>query len=88
MSIKVAVPPTIEEQKVIIEFIEIELMNFEKTISKAQTEIEKAKEYQESLITQVVTGQLKVPEKSNASLGQNIELGMVAEANGIYRSKH
>jgi hypothetical protein len=61
MSIMVAVPPTIEEQKVIIEFIEIGLVNFEKTISKAQTEIEKAKEYQESLITQVVTGQLKVP---------------------------
>jgi len=60
MSIKVAVPSRIEEQKVIIEFIEIGLMNFEKTISKAQTEIEKAKEYQESLITQIITGQLKV----------------------------
>ena len=30
-------------------------------ISKAQSEIEKTKEYQESLITQTVTGQLKVP---------------------------
>lgn len=88
MSIKVAVPPTIEEQKGIIEFIEIGLVNFEKTISKAKLEIEKAKEYQESLITQVVTGKLKVPEKVNANLEQNIELGMVAEANGIYHSKH
>ena len=33
----------------------------EKAISKAQTEIQKANEYQESLITQVVTGQWKVP---------------------------
>lgn len=88
MSIKVAVPPTIEEQKEIIEFIEIGLMNFEKTISKAKSEIEKAKEYQESLITQIVTGQLKVPEKVNANLEQNIALGMVAEASGIYHSKH
>ena len=86
MSIKVAVPPTIEEQKGIIEFIEIGLVNFEKTISKAKLEIEKAKEYQESLITQIVTGQLKVPEKAN--LGQNIELGMVAEPNDAYHSKH
>ncbi|HPK04324.1 MAG TPA: hypothetical protein PK908_00340 [Bacteroidales bacterium] len=30
-------------------------------ISRAKLEIEKAKEYQESLITQVVTGQLQVP---------------------------
>ena len=88
MSIKVAVPPTIEEQKGIIEFIEIGLVNFEKTISKAKLEIEKAKEYQESSITQIVTGQLKVPEKANANLGQNIELGMVAEANSVYHSKH
>lgn len=88
MSIKVAVPSRIEEQKVIIEFIEIGLMNFEKTICKAQTEIEKAKEYQESLITQIITGQLKVPQKANANFGKNIELGMVAEGNGVYHSKH
>lgn len=86
MSIKVAVPPTIEEQKRIIEFIEIGLVDFEKTISKAKLEIEKAKEYQESLITQVVTGQLKVPAKTNANLEQKIELGMVAEPNSDYRS--
>jgi type I restriction enzyme S subunit len=88
MSIKVAVPPTIEEQKGIIEFIEIGLVNFEKTISKAKLEIEKAKEYQESLITQIVTGQLKVPEKGNASLEQNLDLRMVAASNGVYHSKH
>lgn len=33
----------------------------EKAISKTQNEIQKTKEYQEGLITQVVTGQLKVP---------------------------
>ena len=68
--------------------IEKRLKTIDDAINKAQSEIEKAKEYQESLITQIVTGQLKVPEKSNASLRQNIELGMVAESNGIYRSKH
>lgn len=80
--------PPIEEQKEIVKTIKNINVEIDRIISKAQTEIEKAKEYHESLITQVVTGQLKVPEKVNANLGQNIELGMVAKANGIYHSKH
>ncbi len=54
-------PPSIEEQKQITTYIKNECLKIDNAISKAQTEIEKAKEYQESLITQVVTGQLKVP---------------------------
>lgn len=61
MSIKVAVPPTIEEQKEIIEYIENGLNKITQAITQAQLEIEKLKEYQESFITQVVTGQLQVP---------------------------
>lgn len=80
--------PPIEEQKEIVNAIKKINNEIDRIISKAQTEIEKAKEYQESLITQIVTGQLKVPEKSNASLRQNIELGMVAESNSVYHSKH
>jgi len=72
----------------IVVTIEKRLKTIDVAIGKAKTEIEKAKEYQESLITQVVTGQLKAPEKANANLEQNIELGMVAEANGVYRSKN
>jgi type I restriction enzyme S subunit len=37
-------------------------------ISKAKLEIQKIKEYQESLITQVVTGQLKVPELTSKEI--------------------
>ena len=37
------------------------MQRIEKSVSIQQVQIEKAKEYQESLITQVVTGQLKVP---------------------------
>lgn len=61
MAIKIAVPTSIGEQESIIKFIEKELDTLNSTIDKANSEIEKAKEYQESLITQVVTGQLKVP---------------------------
>ncbi len=81
-------PPNIEEQKQIASYIKNECLKIDNAIFKAQSEIEKAREYRESLITQIVTGQLKVPEKANADLEQNIELGMVAEANGIYHSKH
>lgn len=53
--------PSFEKQESIIKSI----LEFEaeknKIITKANSEIEKAKEYQESLITQIVTGQLKVP---------------------------
>jgi len=84
---KIPLPEKSIQQK-IIDGIEEVVSRLNKAILKAQTEIEKAKEYQESLMAQVVTGQLKVPEKANADLGQNIELGMVAEANGIYHSKH
>ncbi|MBN2746006.1 MAG: restriction endonuclease subunit S [Bacteroidales bacterium] len=76
--------PEINEQELIIKSARSETEIIDKAILKAQTEIEKAKEYQESLITQIVTGQLKVPEKANAYLGQNIALGMVAEPETAY----
>ena len=79
-------PPSIEEQKQIATYIKNECLKIDNAIFKANSEIEKAKEYQESLITQIVTGQLKVPE--NVNLEQSIELGMVAESNGVYHSKH
>lgn len=87
VKVKCLVPPR-NEQDIISEKIQNLNMEVSDLTYKAQKEIEKAKEYHESLITQVVTGQLKVPEKVNANLGQNAELGMVAKANGIYHSKH
>lgn len=85
MAIKVAIPPTLKEQKEIIEFIEMGLEKYNKTISKAQLEIEKAKEYQESLITQVVSGQLKVPEKTYSNVHYR-EFDMVAEQGSSYHT--
>lgn len=73
-------------QQNIIDKIEEVVARLNKAILRAKTEIEKAIEYKESLITQIVTGQLKVPEKDEANLEQNIELGMVAETNGVYHS--
>ncbi|MGV8134707.1 MAG: restriction endonuclease subunit S [Mangrovibacterium sp.] len=66
-SFPVLLPP-MKEQETIAEFLEQELYIRDEYILKAQVEIEKAKEYQESLITQIVTGQLKVPEKARANL--------------------
>jgi type I restriction enzyme S subunit len=54
-------PNEIIEQRKIVSRIKDEVVSFDNAINKAKQEIQKAKEYQESLITQVVTGQLKVP---------------------------
>ncbi len=80
--------PNVEKeiQSQLISQVKEKSSELQRVINKARLEIEKAKEYQESLITQVVTGQLKVPEKANANFGQNIELGMVAEPCSAYRS--
>jgi len=61
--------PSIENQKIILEKINNLTRSNDNLIQKAYSEIEKAKEYQESLITQIVTGQLKVPENAKANLG-------------------
>ena len=78
--------PSLEIQESIVNFISDKWSEIDNIINKAKSEIEKAKEYQESLITQIVTGQLKVPDNANANLEQNIELGMVAEPNTNYHS--
>jgi type I restriction enzyme, S subunit len=74
------------QQIEIVEIIEKKLTKIDIAISKAKSEIEKAKEYKESLITQIVTGQLKVPENAKTNLGENTDLGLVAEPNSEYHS--
>lgn len=82
--LKVIVPP-IAYQSEIIKQAKNDNLQFEKVISKAQIEIEKAKEYQESLITQVVSGQLKVPEKTYSNVHYR-EFDMVAEQGSSYHT--
>lgn len=53
--------PDLDEQNTILDYLKEKTSHLGQSISIAKSEIEKAKEYQESLITQVVTGQLKVP---------------------------
>jgi len=50
----------IEEQKEIVEFIESKTNEIDSTISKIEKEIELIKEYRTALISEVVTGKLKV----------------------------
>jgi len=57
----VTIPPLVEQEEISC-FLDVELARRDSLISKARTEIEKIEEYQESLITNVVTGKLKVPE--------------------------
>jgi len=54
--------PKIQEQNNIVNAISKLNNDIDKVISTAKTEIKKIKEYQESLVTQIVTGQLNVPE--------------------------
>ncbi len=53
--------PPLEEQEIISKYLEKELIKRDNLISKYQKQIEQIKEYQESLITNIVTGKLKVP---------------------------
>lgn len=73
--------PSFIEQEDVVSYLDQQMRRIEKSVSLQQIQIEKAKEYQESLITQVVTGQLKVPDNAKSNLGQDIDLGMVAEPN-------
>jgi len=52
----IPLPPTIEEQSRIVEFLNKETKMFDLAISKAQKEISSIKEYREALITDLVTG--------------------------------
>jgi type I restriction enzyme S subunit len=51
-------PPTIEEQKRIVEHIKTETRALDIAISKAEREIELIKEYREALIAEAVTGKM------------------------------
>ena len=53
--------PPIDEQDIIVEEINKIRAKSNNAVSKAKKEIEKAEEYQLSIITQLVTGQLKAP---------------------------
>lgn len=60
LSIKIAVPPTLNEQEEIINEIEGKISIIDDAISKAHKEIEAIKEYREALITNAVTGRIVV----------------------------
>lgn len=53
-------PPTIEEQKQIVEHIKSETKTLDIAISKAEREIELIKEYREAMIAEAVTGKMKL----------------------------
>lgn len=66
-NLNITYPSSKADQHNIIKAIEEKHKELNRIISKAKSEIERAKEYQASLITQIVTGQLKVPENTNTN---------------------
>lgn len=58
--------PSIEEQKQILEFIKTETTTIDKTIAKAEREIELIKEYKEAMIAEVVMGKINVSKLAPA----------------------
>lgn len=59
-SLRVPYPPTVEEQKQIVEHIKSETRTLDIAISKAEREIELIKEYREAMIAEAVTGKMKL----------------------------
>ena len=57
----IIVPP-IEEQKIIIEYIDTETLKIEELISIEKRRVETLKEYRQSLISEVLTGKIKVSD--------------------------
>lgn len=54
------IEPPVEEMEAIVEYIETKLSKINTMISEIQSEIDNLKEYKQSLISDVVTGQIKV----------------------------
>lgn len=52
--------PSIEEQQQIVEFIDKKCVNIDSALDKAKREIELLREYKQSVITEAVTGKIKV----------------------------
>jgi type I restriction enzyme S subunit len=55
--------PSLKEQKEIANYLDLKMEEFNLAISKAQKEIDSIKEYREALITNVVTGKVKVTKE-------------------------
>ncbi|KTF19549.1 restriction endonuclease subunit S [Pseudoalteromonas sp. 10-33] len=53
--------PPMDEQEMIVSFLEKESLRYDEAISQQQAQIEKLKEYKTTLINSAVTGKIKVP---------------------------
>jgi len=57
---KIALPPTIDDQRAIVDYISEKTIKYDATLRKAHKMINTLKEYKHSLITEIVTGKRKV----------------------------
>lgn len=60
-SIYIPVPP-LSEQQAIVEYIDSKLQKIDQYLTDLQTEIDYLKEFKQRLISDVVTGQIRVAE--------------------------
>lgn len=57
-----ALPPNLEEQQKIVDYLDIETNKIDLIIKKTEKAIDKLQEYKTALISAAVTGKIKVPE--------------------------
>ncbi|MFB4165469.1 restriction endonuclease subunit S [Alteribacillus sp. JSM 102045] len=66
--------PSIEEQKKISQYLNNYLKNMDKTLEELKVQIEKLKEYRQSLIYEAVTGKIDVPDYEDTEEDMEVRL--------------
>ncbi len=85
-NIPLPVPATIEEQKQIVDYLDVKCSKIDEIIEKQQAIIEKLKEYKLSIITEAVTKGLN-PDAEMKDSG-NIEIGKIPSISRPTKLKH
>ena len=85
-NIPLPVPATIEEQKQIVDYLDVKCSKIDEIIEKQQAIIEKLKEYKLSIITEAVTKGLN-PDVEMKDSG-NIEIGKIPSISRPTKLKH
>ncbi len=62
--------PTFSEQKLIADYLDTQTANYDTLISDIQSQIEKLKEYRQSVISEAVTGKIMIESKTEAVEGK------------------
>jgi type I restriction enzyme S subunit len=89
---QIALPPSLDEQQAILQWIKLETASFDQAIRRTQREIDLLREYRTRLIFDVVTGKLDVrgvelPAMDEAEVQEDIEIDEDTEAEDLIESE-